>query len=200
MSESPLGWGLLGTARINRSLIPPLRTCRGSRLVAVASRDFARAEAYGREWGIGCYPLGFTQFLLDAAPVEVFGSQTIGPTGVDETFAGELVFGNGVLAQIDCGLRTPVRAELEVAGTKGVLRVRHPWKPDPAQPMLLRQGEETVEVGFEARDRYLLEIEDLESAVRTGAPPRVSLAESRRGVRTITALRQSAREGRPIRL
>ena len=327
MSERPLRWGLLGTARINRSVIPPLRTSPGNRLVAVASRDLEKGQAYAREWGIdrvhgsydalladpdvdvvyvplpnhlhaewsiraaragkhvlcekplaltveevdameaaaresgvvlaeafmyrhhpqtlkarelvragevgdvrflrgtftfplsrpndvrlrpewgggslwdvGCYPLSFTQFLLDAAPVEVFGSQTIGPTGVDETFAGQLAFANGVLAQVDCGFRSPVRAEFEIVGTTGVLRVRHPWKPDPSQPILLTRGEETVEVAIEPHDRYQLEIEDLAAAIRTGAAPRVTLAESRRGVRTITALLRSAREGRPVRL
>jgi xylose dehydrogenase (NAD/NADP) len=154
----------------------------------------------GSLWDLGCYPLSFTQFLLDAAPVEVFGSQTLGPCGIDETFAGQLVFPNGVLAQVDAGFRGPVRAEVEVAGTAGVLRVRHPWKPDPAQPMILTRGEETVEVAVERQDRYLLEIEDLEASARTGRAPRVSLAESRRGVGTIMALLQSARERRPIRL
>ena len=48
----PLRWGLLGTARINRSLIPALRASSRSELAAVASRDAARADAYAREWGI----------------------------------------------------------------------------------------------------------------------------------------------------
>ena len=48
-------------------------------------------------------------------------------------------------------------------------------------------------------DRYLLEIEDLADAVRTGRPPRVSLAESRGNVATIVALLESAREGRPVK-
>src|SRR5580765_2882763 len=47
-----LRWGLLGTARINRSLIPAIRGGERSTLVAVASRDQARAEAYAREWNI----------------------------------------------------------------------------------------------------------------------------------------------------
>jgi predicted dehydrogenase len=57
-----------------------------------------------------------------------------------------------------------------------------------------------VEVAIEPQDRYQLEIEDLAAAIRAGGAPRVSLAESRRGVRTITALLRSAREGRPVRL
>jgi D-xylose 1-dehydrogenase (NADP+, D-xylono-1,5-lactone-forming) len=47
-----LGWGLLGTARINRALIPPLRASKRNRLLAVASRRPETAAAYAREWGI----------------------------------------------------------------------------------------------------------------------------------------------------
>jgi xylose dehydrogenase (NAD/NADP) len=49
---SSLRWGLLGTARINRSLIPAIRAGGRSSLVAVASRDQARADTYAREWEI----------------------------------------------------------------------------------------------------------------------------------------------------
>lgn len=47
-----LGWGLLGTARINRALIPPLRASARNQLLAVASRRLETAAAYAREWGI----------------------------------------------------------------------------------------------------------------------------------------------------
>ena len=47
-----LGWGLLGTARINRALIPPLRASARNRLLAVASRRPETAAAYATEWGI----------------------------------------------------------------------------------------------------------------------------------------------------
>ncbi len=47
-----LRWGLLGTARINRRIIPAIRKTPGHELVAVASRDAARADAYARAWGI----------------------------------------------------------------------------------------------------------------------------------------------------
>jgi xylose dehydrogenase (NAD/NADP) len=47
-----LKWGLLSTARINRQLIPAIRAAERAELVAVASRDKARAEAYAAEWGI----------------------------------------------------------------------------------------------------------------------------------------------------
>jgi predicted dehydrogenase len=327
MTGRVLRWGLLGTARINRAVIPPLRVSRGNQLVAVASRDAAKATSYAREWGIerahgsyeallsdpgidvvyiplpnhlhaewairaaragkhvlcekplaldvsevdameaaarengvvlaeafmyrhhpqtlkvkdlveggaigpvrlvrgtfsfplsrpddvrlqpewgggclwdlGCYPLSFTRFLLGREPVEVFGSQVLGPSGIDETFVGQLVFRGGVLAQIDAGFRSPVRAEIEIVGTSGTIRVRHPWKPVPDQPILLTRGEETEPVAVAECDRYLLEIEDLAEAVAAGRPPRVGLAESRGNVATIVALLESAREGRPVKL
>jgi predicted dehydrogenase len=49
----PLRWGLLGTARINRLLIPAIRDSARSALVAVASRSEERAAAYAAEWQIG---------------------------------------------------------------------------------------------------------------------------------------------------
>lgn len=47
-----LRWGILGTARINRRVIPAIRASARSELVAVASRDRARAERYAAEWTI----------------------------------------------------------------------------------------------------------------------------------------------------
>jgi len=50
--EDKLRWGLISTANINRVLIPVIRASERSELVAVASRDQARAEAYADEWEI----------------------------------------------------------------------------------------------------------------------------------------------------
>jgi D-xylose 1-dehydrogenase (NADP+, D-xylono-1,5-lactone-forming) len=52
MAQRPFRWGLLSTARINRAIIPPLQSSPRHALVAVASRDRERAEAYAREWAI----------------------------------------------------------------------------------------------------------------------------------------------------
>ena len=50
--EKILNWGLLSTAKINRSLIKPLTASKRTRLLAVASRNISSAEAYAREWKI----------------------------------------------------------------------------------------------------------------------------------------------------
>ena len=46
-----LSWGLLGTAHINRRLLPAMRAARRSSVVAVASRTTERAQAYARPNG-----------------------------------------------------------------------------------------------------------------------------------------------------
>jgi xylose dehydrogenase (NAD/NADP) len=45
-------WGIVSTADINRKVIPGAHASEKVDLVAVASRDQARADAYAREWGI----------------------------------------------------------------------------------------------------------------------------------------------------
>src|SRR5690349_1709172 len=47
-----LNWGLLSTARINRSVIPPLQASPRNDLVAVASRSAQNARTYADQWGI----------------------------------------------------------------------------------------------------------------------------------------------------
>ena len=69
MSE-PLRWGLISTARINRSLIPPLRASSRNTLVAVASRDAERARRYADEWGID-RSYGSYEALLDDPEIDV---------------------------------------------------------------------------------------------------------------------------------
>src|SRR5260221_6216417 len=47
-----LRWGILGAARINKALVPPLQASERNELVAVASRRLEKAEAEARQWGI----------------------------------------------------------------------------------------------------------------------------------------------------
>ena len=47
-----MNWGIVSTADINRKVIPGAHASEKVDLVAVASRDQARADAYAREWEI----------------------------------------------------------------------------------------------------------------------------------------------------
>jgi xylose dehydrogenase (NAD/NADP) len=58
-------WGILGAARINRSIIPALRAAAGHTLEAIASRDAERAAAYAGEWRIPRSFGGYEALLAD---------------------------------------------------------------------------------------------------------------------------------------
>jgi predicted dehydrogenase len=69
MGISPVKWGIVSTAHINRLVIPPAHASGKCDLIAVASRDAARAEAYAREWEIE-RSYGSYEALLDDPDVE----------------------------------------------------------------------------------------------------------------------------------
>src|SRR5256885_7864094 len=58
-------WGILSTADINRKVIPGAHASPKVDLVAVASRDQARADAYAREWRIPCAYGSYEALLED---------------------------------------------------------------------------------------------------------------------------------------
>jgi len=321
-----LRWGLLGTARINRSLIPAIRAGERSTLVAVASRDQARADAYAREWKIprafgnyealiadpaidavyvplpnhlhvewtvaaaragkhvlcekplaldaagvdriadaarthkvavaeafmyrhqaqtdrvlalvaegaigrlrfvrgsfsfpltregdvrltpewgggalwdvGCYPVSYANLLAGGAPVDVFGWRRVSDRGVDMEFFGMMRYADGRVAQFDSGFAGPFRAELEVVGAGGTLRIHRPFKTDERSRLeFIAATDEVEQMTTPPEAAYAGEIADMEAAVLDGTAPRVSLAESRRTVQTILALHESARSGRIV--
>jgi predicted dehydrogenase len=65
-----LRWGILSTADINDSIIGPLREARRSDLVAVASRDREKAQAYAAEREIG-RAYGDYEELINAPDIDV---------------------------------------------------------------------------------------------------------------------------------
>ena len=60
-----LRWGLLGTARINRALIPAIRASARSTLHAVASRSGDRARLYADQWEIPVAHGSYESLLAD---------------------------------------------------------------------------------------------------------------------------------------
>jgi predicted dehydrogenase len=59
-------WGIVSTADINRKVIPGAHASEKVDLVAVASRDQARADAYAREWEIPRAYGSYEALLADA--------------------------------------------------------------------------------------------------------------------------------------
>ena len=152
----------------------------------------------GSLWDVGCYPVSYARYLIGAEPVEAFGWQAVGASGIDEGFYGQLRFGPDVYSQFDSGFRAAFRTRLEVVGRGGTIVVHRPFKPTARETILLTRGEDTEEVGVTGpTELYLGEVEDLADAVLHGRAPAISLAESRGNVAALVALYQSARAGMP---
>jgi D-xylose 1-dehydrogenase (NADP+, D-xylono-1,5-lactone-forming) len=327
MTDSPLRWGLLSTANINRALIKPLRASTRNRLTAVASRSQASAEAYAKEWKIarvfgsyqtmladpeidvvynslpnhlhaewtinaveagkhvlcekpiglmpaevdamaaaakkhgkvvaeafmyrhhpqtlkakelvesgaigklqlirgsftfsmktdvnirlnpemgggsiwdvGCYPISYTRFIVGAEPLEVFGQQVTGSSGIDDSFFGQMRFPGEVYAQFDSGFRTPFRTHLEIVGSEGTITIPSPFKPGLNEKIMLERAGKGETIKVPKQELYIGEVEDMADAVLLGKSPRISLTDSRANVATIVALLESAKAGKPVTL
>jgi len=325
MADKILRWGLLSTANINRSLIPPLKASKRNRLVAVASRSQAAAEGYahkwkiphafgsyeallnsrdvdviynplpnglhaewtikalqagkhvlcekpmamslaemdaiqsasqqtgrvvaeafmyrhhpqtlkvkamvadgslgklqmikgsftfmldragdvrldkglggGSIWDVGCYPISFARLVTGAEPLEVFGWQITGQTGIDMSFIGQMRFPDDVHAQFDCGFASPFHAFMEIVGTQGTLNIPVPFKPGKKEKIYFTHDNKTEKLEIKGRELYIGEVEDMADAILLGKPSRMSLEDSRGNAAAILALLASAQSGKPV--
>jgi predicted dehydrogenase len=150
----------------------------------------------GSLWDVGSYPVSFIRWIA-GEPQEVFGWQSLSESGVDQTFAGLLRYGNGVLGGFDCGFRELRRSQAEVFGTDGTLTIEHPYVIGPESRILLRRDSGEEEIRLPETDPYRCQVEAVTAAVLDGAPLPVSLDRSRANVATLVALYESARRGAP---
>jgi xylose dehydrogenase (NAD/NADP) len=154
----------------------------------------------GSIWDVGCYPLSYTRLIVGAEPLEVFGQQVTGRTGIDDSFFGQLKFPGQVYAQFDSGFRTPYRTHLEIVGDEGTLTIPSPFKPELSEKVTLYRPEKTEVLKMPRQELYLGEVEDLADCILTGKTPRMTLADSRANVAVIVALLESAKTGLPVTL
>jgi xylose dehydrogenase (NAD/NADP) len=160
-------------------------------------RNF-KAMGGGSLWDVGCYPISYTRLLVGREPSEVFGWQVPGPGGSDNTFVGQMRFGNGILAQFDSSFVTPYRVGMEVIGSDATLLVPQPFNPGPKTEIHIRRGDELETLQIKGEMLYLGEVEDMYEAIVHGKPPGMSLKDTRANVATILALLESAGTGKPV--
>ncbi len=154
----------------------------------------------GSIWDVGCYPISYARTVVEAAPLEVFGWQVAGPTGLDETLVGQMRFDHDVYAQFDSSFAIPFHAFMEIVGSEGTLNIPTPFKPDTDEKIYLTRGDNTETIKIKGQELYLGEVEDMADAILLGREPRISLDDSRANVAVICALLESAHSGKPVSL
>ena len=156
-------------------------------------------------WDVGIYPLSYTQFLMGGPPEWVFGSQVIGPTGIDEVFAGQMGYPTEkgeVEAQISCSFNTPLHTFIEIVGTEGRLYISRPFTNIDRKPRVIftEHKGKSREIRIPKKSLYLGEVEDMHSAILDGKPTLIGLDETRNHVLTALALYESAMKNQVVKL
>jgi D-xylose 1-dehydrogenase (NADP+, D-xylono-1,5-lactone-forming) len=180
-----------------------LRLIRGSFAYMLSRESDVRTKPElggGSIWDVGCYPISFARVLAGEEPLEVFGWQIIGPTGIDETFVGQMRFAHDIHMQFDSSFVTHFDNYMEIIGTQGILKIPHPAKPATDDSMYLTRGDEIETIEIKSKMLYLYEVEDMADAILFGRAPRISLEDSRANIKTILAFLESAQTGKPVKL
>jgi predicted dehydrogenase len=136
--------------------------------------------------------------VLGLEPLEVFGWQATGQTGVDEIFIAQLRFPGEIYAQFDCSIAVPYHVFMEFVGDGGTLIVPRPFNPGAKETLYLTSQGKTKTIAVKGNEPYVSEVEDLADAVLLGKAPHISLDDSRANTAAILALLESARSGKPV--
>ena len=158
----------------------------------------------GALWDVGIYPVSQSILLAGAGlPVEVWGCQMKGESGVDLAMSGQMRFSNGVMAHIWGGMRTPERYGLHVVGSEGSLVTDNPSiRPGTEgndQRMIFSTSDGRAEtIITPAKDAYQTEVEMMEACLLDGAAPQLPFRLSRMFLQSVLALYQSAETGQLV--
>ncbi len=159
----------------------------------------------GSLWDVGCYPLSYARYLLEAEPEEVFAWENININGIDDVLVAQARFPAGasgkVYAQFDSSFCLAHRSFMEIVGTTGALYIPAPYKPGKGENLYLHRSDGSSEtIRIPGSELYIGEVEDMADAILLGKAPRVSLADSRGNVAAICALYEFARSHQPVLL
>ncbi len=152
----------------------------------------------GSIWDVGCYPISYARMVARFEPVEVFGWQVKGPTGIDETFVGQMRFESGVHAQFDSSFVIPFHSFMEIVGSDGTLNIPRPFKPGINENIYLTRDQHTERITIKGQELYIGEVEDMADAILLGKNSLVSLDDSRANIAVIRAFIESANSGKPV--
>ena len=175
-----------------------LRLVRGSFTYTMTREGNIRSNPEmggGSTWDVGCYPISYMRTVIGAEPLEVFGWQVIGPTGIDDSFFGQLRFAEDIYGQFDSSFVMPPHAYMEFVGSEATLIVPKPYKPYQNEKIFLVRNGKTETIKIKGEELYVGEVEDMVDAILLGKKPRISLDDSRANVAAILAFLESANTG-----
>jgi predicted dehydrogenase len=174
-----------------------LQTVRATFSFPLQNPDNIRLRADldgGSLMDVGCYCVSGARLLAGEEPASVYGTQDVGPSGVDLRFTGVLRFPSGVVAEFTSAFTTD-HESLEAIGTEGSIRL-----PDPWHNVRGAFSFNDEEIRLDPGNPYQLELENVGAAIRGDAAPRLGRADAVGQARAIAALYESAGTGAEVQV
>ncbi len=146
---------------------------------------------------VGCYCVNASRMLFGEDPS--WGSAQWdfrSEFGVEVSLAAILGFEGGRTAIFDCGFRAPGQGSYIAVGTRGQIEVPNAFVP-AATTVTIRvtSGADLHDEQIAGVDQYQLEAEEFADALLEDRPLRIDAKDALGTLRTIAALKRSARQG-----
>jgi D-xylose 1-dehydrogenase (NADP+, D-xylono-1,5-lactone-forming) len=157
----------------------------------------------GSLYDVGCYAIHSIRNILMAEPVEVDVQANIDSDyKVDTSAFGYMQMDNGVHAHFDCSFDMVYRAEYEVIGTKGQIKVPRAFRPDNhgGEGLVIVQKEGVIRDEKIIADIYREEVEHISQVILEDGEPSYTGENAIQNMRVIEACYQSIKTGNIIKL
>lgn len=145
---------------------------------------------------IGVHLVNSLHFFLEKNVKEVAAINTFLGYEVEQNAAAVMRFGDDSLALVDCSYDAHEEVSFEFRGTEGVMYVRDTLFQDYKGGVIVKKGGRSESMEFPGADPYVLEIKDMEEAVKKGLKPATDGRGALRDMKVIDAWYESSKEGR----
>lgn len=157
----------------------------------------------GSLYDVGCYAIHAIRNVLMSEPVEVnVHAKMDSDYEVDTSAFGYMQMENGVHAHFDCSFDMVFRAEYEVIGTKGQIKVPRAFRPDNhgGEGLVIVQKEGVTREEKIVADIYKEEVEHISRKILDDGEPSYTGENTIQNMRVIEACYESIKTGNIIKL
>lgn len=151
---------------------------------------------------VGCYLIDCARFILQTFPEAVSASWVIGPTGVDESAAIQLLFPDGTAAHLTCGCNLARANFYTIYGTRGTIKVANAFHIPRGKKAVINievNNHPKKQIILSPFNHYRAEIEHFCQLVQDKSAANSLLGDGLDNMRILDAVRLSAQSKRMIK-
>lgn len=158
----------------------------------------------GSLYDVGCYCIHSARSILGDEPVSVYAQGEIDEDKQVDMLATVLLkMKSGVRVVFDCGFAAAYHNAYEVVGTKGIIRVPRPYRPDQQAGeglVIVTPDQGAVREEKVVADQYALEVAEMNEMIVLGREAGYTAKQMINNMRVIDACYQSLRTGTVVTL